>query len=317
MFSLATGLYQTYFAPPKLTILVIGLDGAGKTALVERIKVTDIRDRIDVNAAPVVPPYGKGDAVAVCGRGRDAARNDVERPRRPASSREGSRPARLPPPLPPPVAARSRQAVDHFLDLLPNGRAGGATGGEEGDLLADVDENHVLVSVPPPPLADDGAGGNATAPATREATAPSGERQQLPQRPKHDSAAPGGYPPSRRNSFIELLRCPSPGKYAKAATAEEEEEYRCDDEPIKPWSTDYLRDYYINYHEGEEFDAQHQRGSGGARKKMFPMERIRPTLGQNLARLDVCGCRCSLLDLSGTVSDFFPFSLSWVSSKLG
>jgi hypothetical protein len=34
----------------------------------------------------------------------------------------------------------------------------------------------------------------------------------------------------------------------------------------------------------------------------MPLDRIRPTLGQNLAKLDLCGCKCSLFDLSGAVS---------------
>ncbi|EED93171.1 adp-ribosylation factor-related protein [Thalassiosira pseudonana CCMP1335] len=38
MYSLASGVYQSYFAPPKLSILILGLDGSGKTALLERVK---------------------------------------------------------------------------------------------------------------------------------------------------------------------------------------------------------------------------------------------------------------------------------------
>ena len=35
MFGLASGIYQSYFAPPKLSILIIGLDGSGKTSLLD------------------------------------------------------------------------------------------------------------------------------------------------------------------------------------------------------------------------------------------------------------------------------------------
>ncbi len=41
MFGLASGFYQNYFVPPEVSCLIIGIDGAGKTALLERVKVTD------------------------------------------------------------------------------------------------------------------------------------------------------------------------------------------------------------------------------------------------------------------------------------
>jgi len=40
MFSLANGIYQTYFAPPVLNVLIVGASGSGKTTLLERCKVT-------------------------------------------------------------------------------------------------------------------------------------------------------------------------------------------------------------------------------------------------------------------------------------
>mmetsp|Transcript_8020 Transcript_8020/g.12391 ORF Transcript_8020/g.12391 Transcript_8020/m.12391 type:complete len:129 (-) Transcript_8020:672-1058(-) len=41
MFSLASGIYQTYLTPTKLSLMVIGLEGTGKTTLLERFKVTN------------------------------------------------------------------------------------------------------------------------------------------------------------------------------------------------------------------------------------------------------------------------------------
>jgi GTPase SAR1 family protein len=40
MFGLATGIYQSYFSPQQLNILLIGQENTGKTTLLERIKVT-------------------------------------------------------------------------------------------------------------------------------------------------------------------------------------------------------------------------------------------------------------------------------------
>jgi len=46
MFGLASGYYQNYLKPPDVRLLLVGLDGAGKTALLERLKVTDFKRRI-------------------------------------------------------------------------------------------------------------------------------------------------------------------------------------------------------------------------------------------------------------------------------
>jgi predicted ATPase len=40
MFSLVSGVYDSYFAPTQLNLLVVGASGTGKTALLERLKVT-------------------------------------------------------------------------------------------------------------------------------------------------------------------------------------------------------------------------------------------------------------------------------------
>jgi hypothetical protein len=40
MFGLVTGVYQTYFGSPELHILLVGAEESGKTALLERLKVT-------------------------------------------------------------------------------------------------------------------------------------------------------------------------------------------------------------------------------------------------------------------------------------
>jgi ATPase subunit of ABC transporter with duplicated ATPase domains len=45
MFSLASGIYQSYFVPQQLSILLIGEEGTGKTTLLERIKVTQTSRR--------------------------------------------------------------------------------------------------------------------------------------------------------------------------------------------------------------------------------------------------------------------------------
>ena len=327
MFSLASGIYQSYFAPPKLSILIIGIDGSGKTSLLERVKVTNISNRLVINNnsysdAPTssdLPPSYHGKNLAVAGLNNNVG--DIPQTQK---KQEGGKPARLPPPLPPKQAMQSRQCLEQMLDegfsSLPSTPAS-PTCAEE-----------LVNNVPLPPLTHPlASGGNSESSeteqllnnkylpkkkATNNSTKPS-----LP--PRHDSIsdtptkAPKDEhenPVKKKNSFMELLRCPSPKRYTDAVVDEDNDEYQdvdinksdsgIVDESTNDntWDTEYLQDYYINYQEGEDFDVKQPTSRSGQVKKMFPIERIRPTLGQNLAKLDLCGCKCSLFDLSGAVS---------------
>jgi hypothetical protein len=383
MYSLVTGIYQSYFAPPKLSILMIGIDGSGKTALLERIKVTGISssavdddddDDDDDDLAPYwSSPRGTGAAVAVGGcdddddddenscyrdDGGPAKRRDGSRRRPPSRRGGGGKPARLPPPLPPRLASRGRLRVKEMMvggfddDDDGGGWDAPAPPGREDD---DDVRRALLHGVSPPPLfgGDDEGRMILTprsdriksillpdivelSPGFNSVTIMSTPRPPATT-PASSSSAAGRHPavsPAKLNGLVGLLsRCPSPSRYANAALLgreeEELEEEVYDDgegidggginDAVPPdddgtWNADYLNGYAIDYREDEEFD--HDGGGGGGRHhrrhggrgrqssagRMMPLDRIRPTLGQNLAKLDLCGCKCSLFDLSGAVS---------------
>ena len=295
MFSLASGIYQSYFAPPKLSILIIGLDGSGKTALLERIKVTSFATHVD-NTSSHEDKYIVG---AVAGANLDKA-----------ALNRGARPARLPPPLPPNKARQSRNRVD---ELLAADEAA-ALKSQASEQQINNEKSSLLQGIPPPPLCglDTSQSSNGS-----KSTLSSNKSQRPPLptvRKTSDNPTTPTSTPAKRSSFIQLLRCPSPQRYSSAALGEEDEvEYNAaaihasalsaictsaqkamlEDQ----WNTNYLNDYFINYSEEEQFDVKMINGN---QKKMFPLERIRPTLGQNLAKnVDICGCKCSLFDLSG------------------
>ncbi len=349
MFSLATGIYQSYFAPPKLSIVILGVDGSGKTALLERIKVTEINNDSNTDESTssssstlfLPSMYTNGGAV-VAGVHDDGCDETRAKQQKHHARHGGSsgRPARLPPPLPPQKALESRRLVEQMLKegFFDDDDHGNATLLALGDVIcppplvpilekdgavhrsspADATKNQKIVpltKVPPQQQTLSGTKPDqSTMPPLSSLT--SGQDTMKPK-----PVAPVQH---HKNTFIGLLRCPSPIKYSNSVIEDEydynEEELSGKDHLEEPsWNTEYLRDYYINYQEDEEFDIKHTRargsshsssgGDGGTRgsqlKKMFPLDRIRPTLGQNLATLDLRGCKCSLFDLSGAVSRLF------------
>jgi GTPase SAR1 family protein len=278
--------------------LIIGLDGSGKTSLLERIKVTNFANKIDESAH---------DEKCLVGAVAGAHYLDEE------TLKRGSRPARLPPPLPPNIAAASRKLVDEFLAEERQAQV--------SEQQCNNEQSFLLQWIPPPPLCglDTSESSNGTrGPSDAAKSTLSTSKPQRPPLPvKPGISKPNNYAstptatPSKRSSFIQLLRCPSPQRYSSAALGEDDEEYHaaihasalsaiCTSAQKKlleeEWNTNYLQDYFINYSEDEMFDVKKVNGK---ESKMFPLERIRPTLGQNLAKVDVIGCKCSLFDLSG------------------
>jgi hypothetical protein len=56
MFSLLSGIYNNYFAAPQLNLLVVGAQGVGKTALLERIKVTQFEKKTPKSGSKFTSP---------------------------------------------------------------------------------------------------------------------------------------------------------------------------------------------------------------------------------------------------------------------
>lgn len=283
MFGLASGVYQNYFAPPKVSILIVGLDGSGKTALLERIKVTNISTQLNLCALP--PSYFKEAAALVMGTSNFGVAAD-EVP----AALGGGAPARLPPPLPSENAIRSRKFVKKILGCSSTSQNQGLD--EDEREISEAARQFINIDIPPPPF--DMSGNNFTQPAKKSTT--NDEREDAAVNPNGNA----------RSSFINLLRCPSSSKYTTAAVEGEEDEYLDEYNGEKStvssqsgknnnekWDEEYLKDYHIDYNENQQFDIKNSKA------KMFPLDKIRPTLGQNLAKLDMCGCKCSLFDLSG------------------
>ena len=372
MFGLASGIYQSYFAPPKLSILIVGVDGAGKTSLLERVKVTKVDTKLDIGSSStsslspqpsrgsqlesLIARYAKGAVAmtsAVVGEGGGTSAegdgNDHAEGAKASVKKSGylnnvvgGTPARLPPPLPPRKAAKSRQWVEEIIKIssgeTTTTTSENATGESNATTKTKVTGKDILDMVPPPPLFGDDMErpSNAATTETRltatKSTNPQPKKPPLPSKATTAAAnklARTNTPisPSKTSTFIQFLRCPSPQSYSSAALGEEDEydgdvesssfaptvsttaskepasamEEENDDDDNTD-SIDHLRNYYINFQENEQFDMNtYNNLKRNNPVKMFPLDKIRPTLGQNLAKLDMSGCKCSLFDLSGSV----------------
>lgn len=307
MFGLASGVYQSYFAPPKLSILIVGLDGSGKTALLERIKVTNISTQLDVTASSLPPSYPTG-AVLVSGNTTDDFAADGAVGNNNGRKHTAGTPARLPPPLPSKNAAKGRKFVDKVTGSsssteINNNHEGGTTTNKNSSNKNGNDEVETKINeaarlfissdVPPPPFDMSDISSRPPLPTYNV------KRKNVTSAHQNDN--------TMRSSLRNMLRCPSPQKYTIAAMGgEEDDEYLDEHDVVAESSTvssqsnnddnvdeDYLKDYHIDYNENQQFDIKN------SKVKMFPLNKIRPTLGQNLAKLDMCGCKCSIFDLSG------------------
>lgn len=313
MFGLASGVYQSYFAPPKLSILIVGLDGSGKTALLERIKVTNISTQLDVTASSLPPSYPTG-AVLVSGRTDDFVADGAVGNNNNGRKHKAGTPARLPPPLPSKKATKGRKFVDKVTGSsssteINNNLEGGTTitsssrnGHDEVESkINEAARLFISSDVPPPPF---DMSENITSSRPPLPTNNNVKRKNVTSAHQNDN--------NMRSSLRNMLRCPSPQKYTMAAMGGEEEDEYLDEHDVAESSTvssqsnndednvngkledeDYLKDYHIDYNETQQFDIKNSKA------KMFPLDKIRPTLGQNLAKLDMCGCKCSIFDLSG------------------
>lgn len=362
MFSLASGIYQSYFAPPKLSILIVGLDSSGKTSLLERIKVTQIDAKLDISSASSAAShrydhqsqletlklhYAKG-AVAMTPHTASSpssvkeggaiddgdGSNSVKRFGF-TKIQVGGKPARLPPPLPTRKAAKSREWTEEVLNLSSGDCVDEDINVESSHSITETkDEQELLDQVPPLPLIDDGNGLPAAVNVQLDKQEMTGASDKRPPMRKRGTRATKASEKAPRRSFIEFLRCPSPQSYSNAGLDNDDDEIVEDEndtgveaESLTPAtsaqanadsraplerqekehvetvdSIDHLSNYFIDYKDGEEFDLipnNHLKGKKSV--KMFPLDKIRPTLGQNLAKLDLSGCKCSLFDLSGAV----------------
>ena len=309
MFGLATGLYRTYFSPANLSILIIGPDCAGKTALLERIKVTQfstarqLRTLAAAHGGTVPLPRSR---ISTSGRmdGDGGGAGEMHR-------RHNSAPI--------------------VMDAKSGDSGSGSRGGSGAASTAppqtkeDTIEQGSNANIGKSPNSADGPRTTAAATATATATAQSSS--------------------ARRRRF---LVCPAPRMYSREAMTEgddDEEEERFDEVVLSDDGNGDASDAYdadedpdsdlksllgdvedvaapttgSTHQDVDDYNDDDEHGHGQQQQqqqeeeeeevehdvkksaRMLPLHLIRPTIGQNLAKMDACGCRINIFDLGGMI----------------
>mmetsp|Transcript_32774 Transcript_32774/g.43700 ORF Transcript_32774/g.43700 Transcript_32774/m.43700 type:complete len:382 (+) Transcript_32774:84-1229(+) len=225
MFGLAAGLYDAYLAPAKISILLVGVDDAGKTALLERVKVTQFDSR----------PGGSSSAIIRL-PGRDVF-----------SSRGGD------------------QSSSSLFSSIKNQRDESSSQ-EEGNQIAasSVERRKKSLFCPAPerywPSANiSGDDDVIFVPDDQTGTSMDGSSNS------NGSSAP-------------INGTQINGNTAAVVTRQEMQRLRFQNNPNQYVANSDLR----------------------KNAKMFPLERIRPTSGMNIGKVDMCGCKCRFWDLAGS-----------------
>lgn len=246
MFGLASGFYQSYFIPPEVSILIIGLDEAGKTTLLERVKVTDFNSKEKSSGQRIILRQSQTEVYNIMKDITDKGTQSPVQLRRssPLKSQNDVKTTSMKRRIfACPAPKMYRQAnidPDDDIEILDggwsssarvnnvNGHSNGLSNGTlvaKKDGIVELPSDHVTLSPPTSPNVN----GTAVSDGSRHLMQNGGMLKQLGQ-----------------------------GQMDK------------------------------------EFDLK----SG---KKMFPLHLIRPTLGMNLGKVDACGAKVRIMDLSGQI----------------
>lgn len=107
---------------------------------------------------------------------------------------------------------------------------------------------------------------------------------------------------TRRNvARLKTIGCPAPRKYSTARIQQDEVQ---EVPQTRQDSNDSFEDIALT-ERSTSSDTQHQEYNLRPGTRMLPLYKIRPTIGMNLAKVDLCGAMCHVWDLGGKMRELW------------
>ena len=269
MFSLVTGVYESYFASPQVNILVVGAQGTGKTTLLERLKVTHFRKR---PPTPGIQQTVMPDQLLHLIKGQDLPsgmenlsnhdRRGSHQPKLVSSPRSASISAELGTP---------QKARKRLTWVCPAPKRYSAQ-----QMKHDDDDEEIVALVDgaaAPELPDlDGPTTNSSEPSTSRGAPPPPPGPERTHQTSIGSLDSVELPPAASPSPSSKNESQSIAAAAAQVAAEETA--------------------------APQFDVQ-------PKAKMISLNKIRPTIGLNLGKVEICQAKCHVWDLGGRLVDLW------------
>lgn len=299
MFSLFNGIYDSYLAPTQLNLLVVGAPESGKTTLLERLKVTDIpsRPRKGMSNRVEQPPATLQSALLKTGAAMGRHSLSKTSLASGTSSTSNEKPVEVKPTKAKAVPAKPKKKNRFMLICPAPERYMRAAQDQDEEYVEDDDEEEVSE-----PMNDifreDSFSGAPPLRARSHSKEWNVDSLDLSTSDGVDNlvAATGntGVPrsgTSERETSMQSIGLddddhPAPVPKEPLHTQQEEAEEKHEVGPALLQSS--TQEYNVK-----------------AKAKMLPLRMIRPTIGTNLAKIDMYGAKCHIFDVGGRLQDLW------------
>lgn len=282
MFSLLTGVYDNYLAPTQLNVLVIGASKAGKTTLLERLKVTQTPQRPSKSplsfqeVTTITPALHE----AFVHGGAESPAKAFDAPSEATGSETDSTSAKFVPvltPKPTPVVVIQKRRFKLSICPAPERYSRSAE---------DQEEYYVVESEPADDLPPDSTGEQQYNEEEGEMLL-SLEGPTTPEAPQRVRCHSKEF----HMEQLDLPSLPNPEPNDTRLASMESIPLEEDTKPLV---------LHLSLQQ-EHFEEFHVR----PKAKMLPLSKIRATIGTNLGKIDMFGAKCHFFDVGGKLQDLW------------